>query len=65
MMTSDLVNEYKAIQQIAAGQELQWEDETENSSFRPGYRFTDMLDLPSLLKKRLPTGSTGLDKQNS
>ena len=56
MMTSDLVNEYKAIQEIAAGQELQWEDQTENSSFRPGYRFTDMLDLPSLLKKRLSSG---------
>ena len=60
MMTSDLHNEYTAIQQIAAGQELQWEDQLENSTFRPGYRLADMLDLPSLSKKLTSPGGKNL-----
>ena len=51
MMTSDLQNEYTSIQQIAAGQELQWEDQLEDSTIRPGYRLSEMLDLPCLSRK--------------
>lgn len=56
MMTSDLQNDYMDIQQIAAGQELQWEDLPEDSSFRSRYKLADMVNLPCLSKKLTLTG---------
>ena len=66
-MTSDLLNDYHDIQQIAAGQELQWEDQEGESTFRAGYRLADMLELPALsrgisqsgLSASLPLGNEG------
>ena len=50
-MTSDLHYNYVDIQQIASGQELQWEDQSGESTFRAGYRLADMLELPTLSRK--------------
>ena len=57
-MTSDLHNDYVEIQQIASGQELQWEDQSGDSTFRPGYRLVDMLELPALSRKLTVSGAS-------